>query len=182
MSRVVKDMVIADLYRRIGDARDFVVVNAAAVDAFATNNMRNKLRARGMSMLTVKNALAKKALSEVGLGGLKDSLEGPSALVWGGQDIVDLSKEITKWVKTLPKLVVKGGLVDGASVTAEQVVGISKGPTREELISRLVGQILGPGAGLAAALLGPGGTVAGQVKSIADKEPEAAAEEPAAAV
>jgi large subunit ribosomal protein L10 len=52
-----------------------------------------------------------------------------------------------------------------------QVDALSKSPSREELLGRVVTLILSPGAQLAAALLGSGGTVAGQIKSIADKEP-----------
>ena len=58
---------------------------------------------------------------------------------------------------------------------------VSKWPSREEVLSKIAGQILGPGARLAAILLGPGGTVAGQIKSIADKEEADKTEEAAPA-
>jgi large subunit ribosomal protein L10 len=88
---------------------------------------------------------------------------------------VALSKEIAKWAKDLEALTVKGGIVEGNSIGPAQFVALSKSPSREELLGKIAGLILAPGAQLAAALLGTGGTLCGQVKSIAEKEPEAAA-------
>lgn len=178
MSKVVKDMVAEDLRKRIGDCRDFVVVNSSRLDGVTNNNLRLKLRAQNIRMLCVKNTLAKRTLGELGLKSLDPFLEGPTVLVWGGPDIVALSKEIAKWVKDLKeKLEIKGGVVDGIGVTAREVDAISKGPSREELIGRIVMLALSPGAAVCGALLGTGGTICGQVKSIAEKEPapEAAA-------
>jgi len=170
MSKVVKEMVAADLKAKIGDCKDFLVVNSSKLDGVTQNNMRVKLRAQNIRMLSVKNSLAKRALKEIGLPALEPYLKGPSVLVWGGPDIVALSKEISKWVKDIKVLEIKGGSVDGQSVNAKGIDYISKGPSREELIGQIVGLILSPGAQLAAALLGAGGTVVGQIKSIAEKE------------
>lgn len=183
MSKYVKEMIAEDLRVRLGKCRDLLIVDTSAIDAVSNNSMRNKLRKQQISVLAVKNTLARNALKALGLEGLQDHLKGPSCLVWGGADIVALSKEMAKWAKDLKKLQIKGGLVDGVSVTAEEVDSISKGPSREELIGKIVMLALSPGANLCGALLGSGGKLAGQIKSIADKEPEAApeaAEAPAA--
>ena len=55
-------------------------------------------------MLTVQNTLARRALNDVGVTSLDSLLAGPSTLVWGGQDVVDLSKEIAKWAKEISEL------------------------------------------------------------------------------
>ncbi|MDH3717345.1 MAG: 50S ribosomal protein L10, partial [Planctomycetota bacterium] len=67
----------------------------------------------------------------------------------------------------------RGGVMDGASLTSEEVVQVSKWPSREEQLSILVGQILSPGATLAAQLIGPGGALASQIKQKAEDGPEA---------
>jgi large subunit ribosomal protein L10 len=69
-------------------------------------------------------------------------------------------------------LQIKGGVVEGNSIGPAQVDALSKSPSREELLGKIVAMCLAPGEILASALLGAGGTVCGQVKSIADKEPE----------
>lgn len=125
-------------------------------------------------MLGVKNSLARRALGELGLKALEPYLAGPSTLVFGGPDIVALSKEIAKWAKDIEALQIKGGVVEGNSIGPEGVQALSKSPSREELLGKVVALCLAPGANLAAALLGAGGTLCGQIKSIADKEPEAA--------
>ena len=179
MSKKIKDMLVDELRQRIGQHKDMLVVDYSKLDGVTGNNLRLKLKKHKITMLGVKNALARKALGELGLKGLDPYLSGPSALVFGGPDIVALSKEIAKWAKNVEALQIKGGVVEGNSIDKAGVDALSKSPSREELLSKIVGLMLSPGANLAAALLGAGGTLGGQIKQIADKEPDAAA--PAAA-
>ncbi len=182
MSKKIKEMLVAELRERIGAHRDILVVDYSKLDGVTENNLRLKLHKQNIRMLGVKNSLARKALGELGLAGLEPYLAGPSTLVFGGPDIVALSKEITKWAKDLEPLQIKGGVVEGNSINPAQVDALSKSPSREELLGKVVTLMLSPGAQLAGALLGSGGQLAGQVKSIADKEPAADAEAaPAAA-
>lgn len=174
MSKRIKDMITTDVVNRIGDARDFLVINASRLDAFSQNTLRLKLREKKISALTVKNTLAKCALGRLGVNGLNSFLEGPSTLVWGSSDVVALSKEITKWAKDLKELEIKGGSVEGQAVSPSEVESLSKSPGRLELIGMIMGMVLSPGANLAAAVIGAGGKLAGQVKSIADQEPSEA--------
>jgi len=177
MSKFVKDLISSDLQNRLNGCKDLLVVDAAALEGMTTNTLRLKLQKQDISMLAVKNTLARRVLGELGLPGLDTVLKGPSVLVWGGPDIVALSKEISKWARDLKGLEIKGGIVDGTAVTASDVDAISKGPSREELIGQVLTLILSPGARLAGALHGPGGRLSGQVKSIAEKEPAAEAAE-----
>jgi large subunit ribosomal protein L10 len=170
MSKYVKEMVIDQICKRIGDSRDMLVINSSKIDAVTANKMQLAFQKKQIQSLTVKNALAKKALSSVGVASLDAFLVGPTTLVWGGEDIVALSKEITRWAKDLEKLEIKGGTVEGSPLTAAQVDQLSKSPSREELLSLISGQILSPGAKLSAALLGAGGKLASQVKKIAEKD------------
>jgi large subunit ribosomal protein L10 len=172
MSKKIKDMLVAELRERIGEHRDILVVDYSKLDGVTGNNLRLKLRKQKITMLGVKNSLARKVLGDLGLAALDPFLSGPSTLVFGGPDIVALSKEIAKWAKDLEPLQIKGGVVEGNSIGPAQVDALSKSPSREELLGKIVAMCLAPGAILAGALLGTGGTVCGQVKSIADKEPE----------
>lgn len=174
MSKRIKEMLAADLQVRIGEHRDILVVDSSALDGVTANSLRLKLRKQNIRMLGVKNSLARKVLAEIGLEALGQFLSGPTTLVYGGPDIVALSKEITKWAKDIEKLQIKGGVLDGSALTPDDVVAISKGPSREELLGKIVMLALSPGAAVAGALLGPGGTVVGQVKSIAEKSEAAA--------
>ena len=145
-----------------------MIVDSAKLDAITDNGFRVKLQEKGISALTVKNSLARRAFENAGVEGLGVVLRGPSTLVWGGEDIVALSKEMSKWATEIEELAIKGGLTEGTSLSSDDVQKLSKSPGRTELIGEIVSRILGPGAQVAGALLGPGGTVAGQIKSIAD--------------
>ncbi|MSR58821.1 MAG: 50S ribosomal protein L10 [Planctomycetaceae bacterium] len=170
MSKRIKNMLVDDLRQRLGSCRDILVVDYSRLNGVTETDMRLKLRKQNIRMLGVKNSLARKVLGELGLSGLDPYLSGPSTLVFGGPDIVALSKEIAKWAKNLEPLQIKGGIVDGTSVNSAEIDALSKSPSREELLGKIVMLALSPGAQLAALLLGSAGTLAGQVKSIADKE------------
>ena len=170
MSKFVKNMLIEEITERVGENRDMLVVDCSKLDAVTSNKWRLALQEKKITALTVRNTLARRALNDAGLTALDSLLEGPSTLIWGSEDVVALSKEITKWAKELEPLQIKGGAVEGTTLGPEDVDALSKSPSREELIGQIVGQILSPGANLAAALLGPGATLASQLKTKSEEE------------
>ena len=170
MSKRIKQLMIADLKGRVGETSDFLVIDSSKMDAITDNQFRLALRAKDISVLTVRNSLAKKAFGELGVDALDPILEGTSTVVWGGEDIVALSKEIAKWAKEIGELEIKGGAVEGSTLDASAVDALSKSPSREELIGKIAMLALSPGGNIAGALLGPGGTVCGQIKSKAEEE------------
>lgn len=170
MSKRVKEMLINDIRRRIGESREMLLIDSSRLDANTANRFRLALRDKQITALTVQNTLARRALNEAGITQLDSLLRGPSTLVWGGEDIVALSKEITRWAKEIDELEVKGGTVEGQSLGPEDVDALSKSPSREELIGQIARILLTPGGQLAAALLAPGGQLASQIKTIAEKE------------
>lgn len=179
MSKRVKTLVMNEISQRFGDTKDFLVLDASKITAVKVNKLRLRAEKLGIKMLAVKNTLANKALSDLGVTTLGPVLTGPCALVWGGADIVALSKEIAKWAKEKDHkdLKIKGGTLDGVTLDEKGVDALSKSAGKPELLGRILSQIRSPGANLAAALLGPGGYLAGQVKAVSEKEP--AADEPA---
>lgn len=169
MSRQVKDMLIEDLQQRIGDAKEMVVVDCSKLDAISANKWRLGLQEKNITAYTVKNSIARNALSRAGVTGLDEILAGPSTLIWGGEDVVELSKEISRWARELGKLEIKGATVEGDSLDPSGVEALSKSPGRAELIATLAGLFLSPGAQLAGAMQGPGGQLAGCLESISEE-------------
>jgi len=98
-------------------------------------------------------------------------LAGPSTLLWGGEDVVQLSRAVTKWVKDIQNLQIKGGTCDGQPLDAAAIETLSKSAGRLETIGELAGLMLAPGRQLAGCLQGPGGRLAGQLKTLSEKEP-----------
>lgn len=168
MSRRIKDMLIAEITGRLGDVRDVLVVDCSAMDAVTTNRWRIGIAEASISALTVKNSIARNALARIGVEGLDEILSGPSTLLWGGEDVVALTKEITRWSRQVPGLRIKGAAVEGQTLNPADVDALSKSPGRLELISRISGLMLSPASQLAGALKAPGGALAGALKTIAD--------------
>jgi large subunit ribosomal protein L10 len=173
MSKAVKELMMETIRQQLGDCRDVLVVNTSLLDGVTDNKLRLELQKKGIQLLQVKNSLARRTLAAQGVS-LEHCLQGPSTLVWGGPDVVALSKEIAQWARQIDKIQIKGGAVDGQPVDAQGVEALSKSPGRKELLGQIAGLILSPGGRLAGALLGPGGRVAGAVKTLADKEEGAA--------
>ena len=171
MGRHVKDMVIAEIQGRAGSTKDFIVVDASKLDAITANRWRLAMRKERISALTVKNSVALNALKSKGVKGLDGVLAGPSTLLWGGEDVVQLSRAVTKWVKDIQNLQIKGGTCDGQPLDAAAIETLSKSAGRLETIGELAGLMLAPGRQLAGCLQGPGGRLAGQLKTLSEKEP-----------
>ncbi|WP_044302618.1 50S ribosomal protein L10 [Rhodopirellula sallentina] len=168
MSKYVKDLVTRDLKRRLEGVSDAVLVSCTGMDANTTNELRGELGEKDIQMMVVKNSLARRATEGSSLEPAFEGARGQVALMWGASDFVSLVKEAVRLDKDdekYSKFSATGGVMDGERLDQEGVKAISKWPSREEQISMLVGQILGPGATLNAALLGPGRMLNSQIKS-----------------
>lgn len=176
MSKYVKNLIADEIKDRLAGVDDAIVANVIGMNSQATFAIRKLLREKNIQMLVVKRSLAGRATSESSLNQLFADKQGSVAVIWGCEDFVSLAKEIAAVVKSteFAKFELRGGVMDGEALDPEQVLAISKWPNRQEQISMLVGQILGPGANLSAQLLGTGGTLAGQIKKLVEnKEGEA---------
>lgn len=169
MSKVVKSMMINSIQGALGDCREVLILDASKLDGVTANQLRLSLRKKRITLLGVKNAVARRALNDIGLTGAADVLTGACTLVFGSEDIVALSKEMTEWCEKLKAMEIRGGAIGATPLKPKDVESLSKSPGRRELLSQIAGLILSPGAQLAAILKGPGGTIAGQLKTLADK-------------
>jgi len=160
------------LKSRLDGVSDVLVVDVMGLKSNTTVELRKKLRHKKINLLVVKNSLARRATEGTALAPAFEGVEGSAAVVWGGEDIVSLAKEITRLAedKQFDKLSPKGGVMGGSRLTAAQVKEVSKWPSRAEQLSILVGQILSPGATLSAQLLSPGAKLASQVKKKSEGE------------
>jgi len=166
MSKYLKDLITNELRSRLDGVSDALLVNVIGMEANANVELRKSLREKNIHLLVVKNSLAMRASEGTALAPAFEGSSGTSAVVWGGEDVVSLAKEVMRLAEQeeYQPFAPKGGVMDGEKLSKEDVAAISKWPSREEQLSLLVGQILGPGATLSAQLLGPGAQVASQIK------------------
>ncbi len=174
MSKYVKDLITKEISKQVEGVQDALLVNVVGLDANTSVVLRKQLREKDIHLLVVKNSMARRATEGTPLSVAFEGLEGTNAIVWGGEDIVSLAKEITKYSddSKYEAFQATGGVMDGEQLSAERVKEVSKWPSRGEQLSLLVGQIVGPGANLSAALRGPAATLASQVKQKSEGDEE----------
>jgi large subunit ribosomal protein L10 len=171
MSKVVKSLVAEDIKRRLDGVQDCVVGNMIGLNSELTAELRKKLRDKKIGVLVIKNSLARLATQGTSLGPAFEGLRGTAAVLYGGEDFISLVKEVTELDKDskFEAFKTRGGVMDGEQLSSEKVAEISKWPNRQEQLSILVGQILGPGSQLSAQLKGPGGKLASQIEQAGEK-------------
>jgi large subunit ribosomal protein L10 len=180
MSKKIKKMQMDALAKTFAGVRDLVVVTVSGVDSQTDNKMRLDLRKKNIRMQMVKNSLAKKVFSDMGIN-LAKGWEGPTTVVWGGSSVAELSRTLDeamrKGDKVKDKIKVKTAVAEGEEVPFAKALTM---PTRQEAIADLLGAIFGPISSLVSQITGPGAQLASQVKTISEKKPEEAPAAPPA--
>jgi large subunit ribosomal protein L10 len=166
MSKYVKELMMDQLRSDLNGSRSVLILDLKGLDAIAEHQFRRDLRKKSIRVRALKNSLARRVFSELGMGGLSAYLEGPSVLVWGGDGVAELAKEVSSRVKNLKKPEIKGGAVDGVVIGAGAVEDITKLPSREQLIARVVSLALSPVQRIAALAGAPAGNLLAQLKTI----------------
>lgn len=177
MSKYVKQLVQTQLDKKITDGglRDFVVVCTKGVGGVDNNVMRGALKQKGIHMLVVKNSLFMRALRDSKMDAAAGLFSGPCTVVYGGDSVVDVAKEVKTWLKKVPAIEVKGAFMDGALFDGEGTLALASMPTRAELQAKVVSCALSPGGRIAGALKGPSGVIASCIKTIIEKAEKQAA-------
>jgi len=181
MSKYVKNLVTAHLRQHLQGVHDALLVNVIGLSATKNHRLRSELHSKGINLLVVKNSLAARAAAGTPLSPMFEGLTGTAAICFGAEDIVSLTKEIAKLTQDeqFAPFAVRGGVIDGARLSQQQVAEVSKWPTRGELLCILLGQILSPGANLVSQLTSMGGALASQIEQRGKRDVQAT--EPAGA-
>ena len=107
--------------------------------------LRNRLRQVGVEYRVVKNTLARFAAEQAGKDGLIGIMEGPTAIAFGYDDVVQPAKALSDYVRTSrTPLTIRGALLDRRVLSAEEVQALSALPSKEVLVTNLLGAMQGP--------------------------------------
>ena len=168
MSKYVKELMMDQLKSDLDGSRSLLIVDLKGLDAITEHQLRRDLRKKSIKLRALKNSLARRVFSDMGMEGLGQFLSGPSLAVWGGDGVAELAKEMSRQVKTLKKPEIKGGAVDGVVIGPGQVEDITKLPSREALIGRVVSLALAPVQRIVALAGSPAGNLMSQLKTLSE--------------
>ena len=171
MSRFIKEKMVERYQARFRDVQDVAVISTQGVDVLQMTALRTALRARGMRAMVVHNRFGRRALADIGLTSLKDLLRGPSTLVWGGDNVVDLAKALMAEAKKLPVVKIRGGVSAGQVLSDKDIETLSRMPSREELMGRVVAIAMGAAGRVAGQIRAAGGKLVSQIREYEKKAP-----------
>jgi large subunit ribosomal protein L10 len=142
--RADKVAVVKQITAKLSEAEAVFVTEYRGLTVSQLADVRNALRPSEAEHVIYKNTLAKLAVREAGLEGLDDLLVGPTALTFVKGDIAGAAKALRDSAKTLPALVVKGGVLGEAALTADDVNALAELPSRDELLAKFAGALQAP--------------------------------------
>ena len=146
------------------------VVDACGLTVKEVEGLRHSIRESGAIMKVYKNTIMKKALAELDLVNMDTILEGPSAFVFCGEDVAAAAKAVTEFAKENKNLEVKGGMMDGTFVNADEIKAIASLPSKEVLLAQIAGAISGVARGLAVCINGVPSGLARAIQQVADQK------------
>ena len=176
----IKKPIVEEISAAIKDAQSVVLVDYRGLTVAQDTELRKQLREAGITYKVYKNTMMNFAFKGTDFETLAPFLDGPSAVAISTTDATAPARVLAKFAQTANKLEIKAGLVEGTLYDAEGMKAISAIPSREELLSKLLGSIQSPIANFARCMnqLAEKGGAAGCPAPAAEEAPvEAAAEE-----
>ncbi|MCH5270259.1 MAG: 50S ribosomal protein L10 [Lachnospiraceae bacterium] len=140
----LKQPVIQEISERIKDAQSVVLVDHRGLTVEQDTQLRRALREAGVTYKVYKNTMMNFAFKGTDCEGLTQYLEGPSAMAVSDTDATAPARVLAQFAKTADKLEIKGGIVEGTVYDAAGIKSIASIPSREELISKLLGSLQSP--------------------------------------
>ncbi|MCL2352285.1 MAG: 50S ribosomal protein L10 [Firmicutes bacterium] len=158
-----KQVVIDEIKEKLSRAKSVVLVDSRGLTVLQDTALRKILREAGIDYKVYKNTMVGFAIKDTKFEGLDPYLAGPTAMAVSYNDATLAASLIDKQIKVMPKLEFKAGVVESHLYDAAGIKAVAGIPSREELISRLLGSFKSPMAGFARL-----------VNAIAEKQAESA--------
>jgi len=143
---------VSKLAEQMKEAKLILLTDYRGINVADVTNLRTELRNINADYKVIKNNITKRALKENGVEGLDEVLEGPTAVIITNEDYLEPTKVIYNFSKNNDYYKIKGGVIDGKVMTAEEIITLAKLPSRQDLLSMLAGGLLATISKLAIAL------------------------------
>lgn len=182
MAKALKRMLASQLEADLQDTSGLLLIDPGPMSVEAVMEFRRDLRekAGGARMRVIHNRTARVAIDNLGFEGdvpaLKGQLEGPSAVVFGGEGAIPIAKVVKDWSKKLKQLKVKGAVADNEILVGGEAEALADMPDLPQLKGMLAGAIIGAARGIAGSLHAVYGGLARVIQARVDQEGGAEAE------
>ena len=143
---------VKKLAEEMKEAKLILLTEYRGINVENDTALRRDLRNANAKYTIIKNNITRRALAECEIEGLDDKLVGPTAVVIGKEDYLEPAKAIYNFAKNNEYYKIKGGVIEGKVMTAEEIITLAKLPSRETLLSMLAGALLGNISKIAVAL------------------------------
>ncbi len=143
---------VSALAKNMKDAKLVLLTDYRGITVADDTELRKNIRNVKAEYKIIKNNITRRALQENKIEGLEEVLEGPTAVILGYEDYLEPAKAIYEYTKKNENYKIKGGIVEGKVMTAEEIITLAKLPSRQTLLGMLAGALLGNVTKLAVAL------------------------------
>ncbi|NLI92007.1 MAG: 50S ribosomal protein L10 [Peptococcaceae bacterium] len=149
-----KQKVVEDIKQKFQGSSGVVLADYRGLTVSQVTNLRVELRQAGVEYRVLKNTMVRRAANEIGIEGLDEFLEGPTALAFSADPVAG-AKILSEFTKKNKNLTIKAGVVEGKVVGPEKVKDLANLPPREVLLSQVLAGMQGPLQGMVNVLQGP---------------------------
>ncbi len=170
MLRKDKEAVVEEATRLLAATEALYLSDYRGLTVTELTELRAKLRDGDAQLHVLKNTLARRAAAAAGREQIVPLLTGPTAVTFCGADPVAPAKALIEFMRTHPKLVVRGGLLQGDMIDPEGVRSLSALPSRDVLLGQVVGTMAAPLTGLVTVLQGTISGFARALQQIVDQK------------
>lgn len=147
-----KEKEVNELAEKIKSAKIVLLTDYRGINAGNVTTLRADLRKTNSEYSVIKNNITRRALEKCEYIGLENLLIGPTAIVTNNEDYLEAAKAIYEFTKKNDYYKIKGGIIEGKVMTAEEIITLAKLPSKDTLIGMLAGALLGTISKLAIAL------------------------------
>jgi large subunit ribosomal protein L10 len=176
-----KAATVADITARLKASSTAVLADYRGMTVGQMRDLRSKLKGGGIEMVVVKNTLARRAAKAAGYEALNAELIGPIAMLFAADDVSAPARILSDFIRANRKMVIKAGLLEGQVIQAIAVTELADLPSREVLLSRLLGAMQAPLGNLASVLQAPIVKLARTLDAVrSQRESQSPAQAPAA--
>ena len=172
-----KERAVADLVERLRASDTLIVADYRGLTMPEIDGVRTEVLKHGARFTVVKNTLTKRAAEEAGVPELVELLDGPTAIAFVGDgDMVGVAKALSDTARQTRILSVRGGMLEGKPMSAEQVRDLASLPPAEVLRGQVLGAIVAPLSAIAALINAPlqdlVGLIDARIEQLGGEEPE----------